>query len=885
MAEGSGHIKWLKYLLLLLVATPLLSFQQPAADSLPCFRKRDDLSGWIYAQLELPQHNQGAKARQLETTINKCWRAPRTIGEKQAWLDLLTNAGYYYLQSGDILASTTIYQRTFEWARINFPTVDPAFLLEHILKPLGNNYTRLGDYDQAIYIHRVSLAVSEALEDKAAMAATYSNLANTAANRREYDFALECCRKGITLVDKRSALHGLLLSEQADVYHQLKNEVLAQRSIIQAIRILEEQPTRDMAAAHWLYMAYQQAGDINAATPAMAMKYYRLALSFPTARLPYRRREQAKLFVRLARVHFAQRHTAEALASLDSCAALLLPGKDLRKINSADVYAENTLMDLFYTLAEVHGSQQHYAAAMQYYKLTFATERQLRQEYVSAASRELSVTDIRERYAHAIATAYAAWKAGGQQQYQHDLLLFMEDSKAQLLWEQLHLLNRNVKDTLQQQIRTIEQAQAYYQKEALQQGGADSTLRQQQQQLAWKLSQLHKQAAHTTPDTSLNLTTIVKKLAPHSYIRTYFTAGDRVYSLELGHDGIRYLDCQDIPADSLRYFRRHYFDEGPQAMAGSPVQYYRHAYTIYRQLFGAHPPEAGASYCLLPDGSLAGLPVEALVTNPVYKPAVGKWPFLVKQATFSYAWSLRSWYMQQNALPQEPKFTGFFVSDQRQLGNLLGVAREKQLLQEVVQGALYDNEAASTARLKTALQQGGILHISSHAFIQQDSIAAPHIALYDNPFYLFELRKTEQHPALVVLSACRTADGRYIAGEGAESMARAFVATGTPAVVAALWNVTDAAAPVLMQHFYQALKKGDNAAMALQQAKISWLEDSKVSELHKLPYYWAALSYQGNVRPIIHQQHFSWYWWLLAGALAAVGCLYVWMRRARTNNN
>ncbi|MBV7531469.1 CHAT domain-containing protein [Chitinophaga sp. sic0106] len=880
MAEGFKHTRRIKILLLLLAAIPLFSFQQPAADSLQYFRTKDDLSSWIYAQLQLDAPDQAQKAQQLETAINTSWRQPRKR-EKQAWLDLLTNTAYYHLQSGDILSSTTWYQRAFEWVRGNPFDSDPAYFLEYILKPLGNNYTRLGDYEQSSYIHRMSLAVSEQLDDKGAMAATYSNLANTAANRGAYDFALECCHKGITLVDKRSALHGLLLSEQADVYHQQKNEVAAQRAITQAISILEAQLQGDRAAAHWLYMAYQQAGDIYATSPATALKYYHQALHFPYARLPYRRREQAKLFVRLARVYMAQKQPGKAITSIDSCAALLLPGKDIRKITTSDVYAENTLMDLFYTLATVYSHQQQYEAAIRYYKLTFATERSLRQEYISASSREQSVADSRVRYTDAIATAYAGWKASGRQQYQHDLLLFMEDSKAQLLWEQLHQLSGQTKDTLHEKIRLLEQAQSYYQKEALQQGGMDSTMRQRQQKLAWELSRMQKQAFSPPPDTGFHLGPVVEKLAPQHYIRTYFSAGNYVYSMELGREGIRYLDRQEITADSLRYFRRHYFDEGPQAMVGRPAQYYRHAYTIYRQLFNAHPLVTGASYCLLPDGSLSGLPVEALVTEPAYKPAVSKWPFLVKKATFSYAWSLRTWYMQQSAEPQSPQFTGFFISDQRQMGNLLGVAREKQLLQEVVNGDLYENEAASTVALKGALQRSGILHISSHAFIQQDSITAPHIALFDAPFYLFELRHTPHHPALVVLSACRTADGRYIAGEGAESMARAFVATGTPAVVAAGWNVTDASAPALMHNFYQAMETGDNAAVALQQSKIRWLEDSKVSEQHKLPYYWAALSYQGNEHPVVQAAGSRWYWWLL---LPAIGVICWFIRKKRTHN-
>jgi len=44
-----------------------------------------------------------------------------------------------------------------------------------------------------------------------------------------------------------------------------------------------------------------------------------------------------------------------------------------------------------------------------------------------------------------------------------------------------------------------------------------------------------------------------------------------------------------------------------------------------------------------------------------------------------------------------------------------------------------------------------------------------------------------------------------------------------------------------------------NAAQALRAAKLNWLKDPGVPYLHKLPYYWAALNYQGNPSPMKEQ--------------------------------
>src|SRR5262249_48072802 len=56
---------------------------------------------------------------------------------------------------------------------------------------------------------------------------------------------------------------------------------------------------------------------------------------------------------------------------------------------------------------------------------------------------------------------------------------------------------------------------------------------------------------------------------------------------------------------------------------------------------------------------------------------------------------------------------------------------------------------------------------------------------------------------LVGLSACRTALGKEVRGEGLVGLTRAFLYAGAARVVASLWKVDDAATAQLMQHFYE----------------------------------------------------------------------------------
>ena len=73
---------------------------------------------------------------------------------------------------------------------------------------------------------------------------------------------------------------------------------------------------------------------------------------------------------------------------------------------------------------------------------------------------------------------------------------------------------------------------------------------------------------------------------------------------------------------------------------------------------------------------------------------------------------------------------------------------------------------------------------------------------------------------LVVLSACSTALGQEMKGEGLVGLVRGFMYAGAPRVLASLWKVDDEAAAELMARFYSnLLRKGLAPAAALRAAQ------------------------------------------------------------------
>ncbi len=96
---------------------------------------------------------------------------------------------------------------------------------------------------------------------------------------------------------------------------------------------------------------------------------------------------------------------------------------------------------------------------------------------------------------------------------------------------------------------------------------------------------------------------------------------------------------------------------------------------------------------------------------------------------------------------------------------------------------------------------------------------------------------------LVVLSACQTALGEQVKGEGLVGLVRGFMYAGAPRVAASLWNVKDEATAELMNRFYRKmLIESMPPAAALRAAQVSMWKDKR----WKAPYYWAGFVLQGE---------------------------------------
>jgi CHAT domain-containing protein/tetratricopeptide (TPR) repeat protein len=192
------------------------------------------------------------------------------------------------------------------------------------------------------------------------------------------------------------------------------------------------------------------------------------------------------------------------------------------------------------------------------------------------------------------------------------------------------------------------------------------------------------------------------------------------------------------------------------------------------------------------------------------------------------------------------------------LGRLPLTAREAEKISSVVPDGDFLKrvgfEASREAALDPELSNYRIIHFATHArfdeaepglsgliFSQLDDEGRARdgfLRLHD----IYDLRLPAD---LVVLSACDTALGKEIEGEGIVGIVRGFMYAGSKRVVASLWQVADAATSELMNQFYVGMfTHGLGPSAALRRAQLHIMSQPK----WRHPFYWAAFSLQGEWR-------------------------------------
>lgn len=181
-----------------------------------------------------------------------------------------------------------------------------------------------------------------------------------------------------------------------------------------------------------------------------------------------------------------------------------------------------------------------------------------------------------------------------------------------------------------------------------------------------------------------------------------------------------------------------------------------------------------------------------------------------------------------------------------------------------------------------ALDAFNVLHFATHARVDEHRLYRTAIALSpdaqeDGLLRAGDIEALHARPDLVVLSACESASGVLIVGEGVQGLTASFLAGGARSVVATGWPIDDERTVRFMDAFYGALAQGEPAGDALARAKRAMIAAGAATR------EWAAFTLVGDpsVTLELRQRPTAAFPFPLAGAGAAFAVVLVLLARSR----
>lgn len=844
-------------------AAKLPSYLHQALDSL---KEKNNLAEWIYARIDYSYQHPRESLPFLMRSEQECWRKPSSNPEKEAWLMLLSNQGYNQMYSGNILQSISCYEQAYNYYTVH--QLNVAGIADYVLKPWANNYTRLGDYEKALFIQQKTLEYAKKEHNDPLAVAVYNNMAISYRSLGDYKNAESSILLAKSKTSSTAAELILLDNTLADIYNEKGEPELAEKLITKNIA---RQKIRipDFESAYWLLSSYITAGDIQLKKKnfSLAQNHYQQALNI---NLQYykgnRLREKAYTLIQMGKLKLDQKQAAAALAYFNQALSSFGLLDNTGQPNVKRIFGDNRLVAVFYQRALACQLLNKKEESLRNIRFSLLAADKIRFELADVKTRQRFQTETKQIAEKAISMAFDLLQKTKQHQYAASIVEVIEQTKARTLLDDIRKnqqqLRLSSKDTLFQQKTKLEQAIAYNEREILQNTADIKEIEQRNAELKFKLEALEKELLKRYPSLAVNKdtpvsagkTSLLNQLPAQAHFITFFFGAEKLYVVEIYGKRVKHIkqiDSAQAVKKSIFNFVSTYYHKGPSAMMNQPETFFKASHQIYKLLLSGFNFNKDSKLIIIPDETIGYLSFDGLITDKNYQPSIANWPYLVRNQRIAYAFSIQTWINQAaKKTTHAGSFAGLFITHQNKNKQFIpAVAREAEAIEKLVKGRFLKDKDAGVKDFLNAFDKASVLHISTHAYLSGKQ-KEPTLDFNDNEVFLFELSARKTAPDLVVLSACRTADGMMNASEGIISLSRGFAAIGTGGTIAGLWNVNDQAASEITASCYSNLLRGQEISTALRQAKLSWLQNKKGQAQQCLPYYWDALIYMGYDKKI-----------------------------------
>ena len=830
--------------------------------------------------------------QKLDVTEKKIWKnpKPKTKNELLAIVVLNCNKAYYENQFGKTNQAISSYEKGWQIYQKNKLT--NYDITEYCLKPLGNLYTIIGDYDNAEntikQYYYIANAEKNSPEASGQKIAAILNLSNVYQNSGRVNEAIDLLEKTIKTEKLTAVQKGILFNNLGNNYVlSYKNPAFSkpipdifkklESSYFSAIRLLQSDKTQSETLAN----CYRNLSALNIQWQKikLANSYFEKAKKYFFAIPNISPRKLAKFNYEEANLLFQQKKHDEASTIISSVFKILIPNYSNQKNilpNSNSLYAETILLDALDLQAEIFLEQNQPKKALEAHALSFQIEDLFANLFMYENSKIINQIRIRNRIEKCISIYDLLYQKEKKIVYIERAFQLSERTKSGVLKSYLS----NKKTASREEKLHLEQLQNRNNEIVKEQQQGDladvskiNEAIKKQNELMLSLKKIRSENQASSAE-NIDLKSLYSKLEKDKAILVeYFSGFEKMYSFTLSNQQIKMQTYDGSAYSTAKIYQFLLYFSNANAITNDIKGYNEFGNILYEYL-KLPKNTAYQNLIIVPDGILNFLPFEALITKESSSTNFAQMHYLLNEFRIAYNNSA-SFYLafDKLKLTKNDKKTvlGIFPIFEKTAYELSFSKAEMQSIKNNFDGQFFENSKATFHNFKMNVANYSILHLSTHA-TSGDTETPASIKFYDQEILYSELYNLNINPNLVVLSACETGIGKLYKSEGAMSVARGFQFAGAQNLLFSLWKVNDYTTSVFMDNFYKNIKNGESYLDANANAKLDFLKDKSISNAKKSPYYWSAFVYYGGIET--HEKSTHYYFYIL-GLLILIGLFLV----------
>ncbi len=814
----------------------------------------------IYNAIDVFVAHPSAKALQnLKNTESNFWKnaKPKTKDEFLAIVILNCNKAFYENQFGQTQNAISSYEKA--WQIYQKKKLSDYDIIEFCLKPLGNLYTVLGDYDNAentikqyFFIVNTSKNYPEAQKQKFAAIVNLSNVYQSSGKISQAIPLLENTLKTeqLTNVQKGILLNNLgnnyLLSSTGE-FMRPETHQSATKAFESSIKWLQNEKNQSENLSNSyrnLAALYRQRQNLETATSYLE-KAEKLFLETKNQQP----RKLAKLYYEKALLFFDEEKYDQGSKQIALVFKTLIPNYNSSTIlpNQNQLYAETVLVDALDLQGEIFKIKEP-KKALQAFDLSFYIEDLLMNGLVYENSKILMQLRSRNRTEKCIAIYNELFRKEGKTSYLEKAFQLAERTKSGILQR----YRSNIKNASAEEKKLLQELQNLNNNILKEQQKGDlaniSTINQfikKQNELMISLKKTQSKNPDYLPE-KCDLKALFKKLENDKAMMVYYFMGfENLYFFIIQNNRIAldHINITDIAIPKIVQFI-DYFNSADAIT--NDISGYNHYGKAAYDVLKFPTNYVNQNLIIVPDGILNFLPFEALITKESNTTNFAKMNYLMNDFNIAYNTSANIYLNAKPVSNAKKTVLGIFPVFEKTPFELRYSKKEMESIQNNFEGKYLENANASFSNFKNNANHYSILHLSTHA--SSGDIETPaSIKFFDQEILYSELYNLHINPDLVVLSACETGIGKLYEAEGAMSVARGFQFAGAQNLMFSLWKVNDFTTSVFMSDFYTNVKNNVSYFYANANAKRDYLNDKSIPNAKKSPYYWSSFVYYGSI--------------------------------------